>query len=110
MSYPCPWDIAPDSGDNVVNLDDLLALLANWGACPTPPAPCPWDIAGGSSGGPDNAVNLDDLPRPARELGAMPGIRVQPKRKPPARTNLRVHISAGVAHAASRCHSMNPSG
>ena len=58
---PCPWDIAGDGGpDDVVNLDDLLALLANWGACPTPPAECPWDIAG-AGGGPDDTVNLDDL-------------------------------------------------
>ena len=59
---PCPWDISGAGGapDDVVNLDDLLALLANWGPCPALPAQCPWDIAGGSYAS-DGAVNLDDL-------------------------------------------------
>ena len=52
---PCPWDVA--GADSDVNLDDLLALLANWGPCPV--GECPWDVAGTS--GPDGDVNLDDL-------------------------------------------------
>ena len=58
----CPWDITGGGGDpdGAVNLDDLLALLANWGGCPIPPAECPWDFTGGG-GDPDGNVNLDDL-------------------------------------------------
>ena len=37
----CPAD-TDDNGS--VEVIDLLALLAAWGACPTPPAPCPSDI------------------------------------------------------------------
>ena len=58
----CPWDTtgAGATPDGTVNLDDLLALLANWGGCPTPPAECPWDVAGAGAA-PDGTVNLDDL-------------------------------------------------
>ena len=52
----CPWDVA-NPPDNTVNLDDLLALLANWGDCPGQPNDCPWDIAEPE----DDIVNLDDL-------------------------------------------------
>jgi hypothetical protein len=31
---PCPADVAPPGGDGVVNVPDLLALLAAWGSCP----------------------------------------------------------------------------
>ncbi len=31
----CPADFAPAGGDGVVDVVDLLALLAQWGACPT---------------------------------------------------------------------------
>jgi hypothetical protein len=30
----CPADIAPGGGDGVVNITDLLLLLAAWGGCP----------------------------------------------------------------------------
>jgi hypothetical protein len=30
----CPEDIAPDGGDAVVNIDDLLRVLGAWGTCP----------------------------------------------------------------------------
>ena len=29
----CPADIAPPGGDGVVNVDDLLAVISNWGPC-----------------------------------------------------------------------------
>jgi hypothetical protein len=47
-----PGDV---NGDGVVNVDDLLAVITGWGACPTPPVPCPADVTG------DGAVNIDDL-------------------------------------------------
>jgi hypothetical protein len=38
-----------------VDVDDLIAVILAWGACPAPPAPCPADV--NSSG----AVDVDDL-------------------------------------------------
>src|SRR6185369_16115785 len=35
---PCPADIAPFGGDNLVNVDDLLLVITSWGVCPPPPA------------------------------------------------------------------------
>jgi hypothetical protein len=29
----CPADIAPPGGNDVVNVEDLLAVIGNWGAC-----------------------------------------------------------------------------
>jgi hypothetical protein len=46
------------TGDGIVNIDDLLALVTAWGPCPTPPVACPADIA--PAGG-DQFVNIDDL-------------------------------------------------
>jgi hypothetical protein len=40
---PCVGDL---QGDGHVDADDLLALFATWGPCPTPPAACPSDIGG----------------------------------------------------------------
>lgn len=48
---PCPSDIAPPSGDGIVNAADLLAVINSWGAC----AACPADINH------DNNVNAADL-------------------------------------------------
>jgi hypothetical protein len=47
------------TGDGVVDVDDLLAVITEWGPCPTPPDPCPADIA--PVGAPDGLVNVDDL-------------------------------------------------
>ncbi len=47
-NIPCPEDI---NGDGVVNISDLLAVLAAWGPCPG----CPEDITG------DGVVNVTDL-------------------------------------------------
>ena len=41
-------------GDGVVNVDDLVALLAGWGPCPDPPTLCA-DVTG------DGEVDVDDL-------------------------------------------------
>lgn len=48
----CPADVAPPpGGDGVVNVDDLLAVISNWGPC----AACSADVDG------DGMVNVDDL-------------------------------------------------
>jgi hypothetical protein len=55
----CRADIAPPtSGDGVVNVADLLAVINGWGACSPQPALCPADIAPPSGNG---IVNVTDL-------------------------------------------------
>ena len=51
---PCPADIVPPEGNGVVNVDDLLLVINNWGPCHG----CDADIA--PYGG-DGVVNVDDL-------------------------------------------------
>ncbi|MCI0675610.1 MAG: DUF3466 family protein [Phycisphaerales bacterium] len=41
--------------DGAVNVIDLLAVIAGWGACPSPPAQCPADII------PNGIVDINDL-------------------------------------------------
>jgi len=53
----CTGDIAPAGGNNVVNVDDLLAVINAWGDCPDPNN-CPADFV--PAGGND-VVNVDDL-------------------------------------------------
>jgi hypothetical protein len=43
------------NGDGVVNIIDLLTVLASWGPCSAPPAACPGDVDG------DLAVSFADL-------------------------------------------------
>jgi hypothetical protein len=43
------------NADGVVNIDDLLAVIAAWGDCPKPPVQCAADMNG------DDSVNIDDL-------------------------------------------------
>jgi hypothetical protein len=43
------------TGDGVVDVDDLVAVILAWGACPAPPEGCPADLNG------DGAVDVDDL-------------------------------------------------
>lgn len=47
-----PGDI---TGDGLVNVSDLLAVINSWGPCPAPPASCPADVTG------DGTVNVSDL-------------------------------------------------
>jgi len=47
-----PGDI---TGDGIVNVADLLAVIGAWGACPKLPTPCPGDVSG------DGLVNVQDL-------------------------------------------------
>ena len=47
-----PGDI---TGDGVVDVLDLIALLGDWGPCPDPPADCPADLNG------DGVVDVLDL-------------------------------------------------
>ena len=67
----CPTDIAPTSGDGVVDVNDLLAVIVTWGACPVPCAPvtCVADIA--PPGG-DCVVDVNDLLAIITTWGACP--------------------------------------
>ncbi len=52
----CAPDIAPPpTGDGMVNVNDLLAVINNWGPCPVPPAVCWADITN------DGNINVNDL-------------------------------------------------
>jgi hypothetical protein len=55
----CAGDIAPDSADGEVGIDDLLAIISSWGACPAPPQACPANI---NTAGPSaTSVDIQDL-------------------------------------------------
>ncbi|MCI0365144.1 MAG: FG-GAP-like repeat-containing protein [Phycisphaerales bacterium] len=61
---PCPADI---TGDQTVNVLDLLALIGQWGACADPtPGNCPADLTG------DGVVNVGDLLNLIGNWGACP--------------------------------------
>jgi len=67
---PCPADIVPPpSGDLIVNVADLLAVIGAWGACGNPNA-CPADIAPAPLG--DDVVNVQDLLAVIGAWGACP--------------------------------------
>jgi hypothetical protein len=58
----CAGDIAGGkggTGDGAVNIDDLLAVISAWGACPAPPTACPANII--TSGASATSVDIDDL-------------------------------------------------
>jgi len=68
----CPADIAPvPNGDNIVNVQDLLAVIAAWGACANPNA-CPADIAPAGTPVGDDIVNVQDLLAMIAAWGACP--------------------------------------
>jgi len=53
VSAGCPADL---TGDNMVNIDDIFAILGLWGDCPDPcPPSCDADLTG------DCTVNIDDI-------------------------------------------------
>lgn len=51
---PCNGDISPAGGNGVVDVNDLLGVVNNWGNCPLPDD-CPADING------DDVVNVADM-------------------------------------------------
>tara|TARA_B100001059_G_scaffold167828_1_gene167589 strand:- start:982 stop:2421 length:1440 start_codon:yes stop_codon:yes gene_type:complete len=59
----CPADF---NQDGQVNIDELLATLSGWGACPEQPTPCPMDIDGSGT------VNVDDLLTVLSSWGSCP--------------------------------------
>jgi len=69
---PCPADVSPlPDGDDSVNVNDLLAVITSWGACPVPcPPRCAADIAPIPAG--DCAVNVNDLLAVITSWGACP--------------------------------------
>jgi hypothetical protein len=68
---PAPVCAADITGNDVVNIDDLLAVINAWGACPAPPMPCLADIAPSGSGG-NGVVDIDDLLTVINGWGACP--------------------------------------
>ncbi|MCI0363251.1 MAG: hypothetical protein L0219_05170 [Phycisphaerales bacterium] len=63
---PCPGDLFPPGGDNVVNAHDLIAPVFSWGQCPSPPEPCPADVDQ------DGDVDVDDVFEVLISWGACP--------------------------------------
>jgi hypothetical protein len=59
----CPPDI---TGNGVVDVADLLAVIINWGPCPNPPSMCPADIIV------NGAVDVADLLAVITAWGACP--------------------------------------
>ena len=58
---PCPADT---NDDNAVDVNDLLAVITNWGPCVTPPVACTGDISPSSPPAPsagDGQVDVNDL-------------------------------------------------
>jgi hypothetical protein len=55
---PGPPCLADVTGDETVNVDDLLAVINGWGECDGPPVNCAADIAPLPV---DGIVNVDDL-------------------------------------------------
>ena len=64
---PCPWD-CEEEPDGSVGIDDLVAVINHWGACPDPPDPCPWDC----EEEPDGSVGIDDLVAVINHWGPCP--------------------------------------
>lgn len=62
----CEGDI---TGDNEVNVDDLLQVVNHWGTCPVPPASCSSDFM--PEGG-NGIVDVDDLLGVILNWGACP--------------------------------------
>jgi len=60
-----PLRLGDVDGDDAVNVDDLLAVINGWGACPLPlsVATCPADVNS------DGVVNVDDLLRVINDWG-----------------------------------------
>jgi hypothetical protein len=55
----CPADIAPESADGEVGIDDVLAVISAWGACPAAPEDCPGNII--ATGASAAAVDVEDV-------------------------------------------------
>ena len=66
---PCPADV---NHSHAVNVDDLLAVITAWGACPIPPALCPADVAPIGPPQGNGVVNVDDLLLVITHWGACP--------------------------------------
>jgi hypothetical protein len=57
---PCPANIVnTGTSANKVDVDDLLAVISQWGPCPAPPASCPANV--NTTGTSATKVDVDDL-------------------------------------------------
>jgi hypothetical protein len=63
----CPGDV---DHNNVVNIDDLVAVVTHWGRCPPSPPCCVGDVFPDPGG--DHNVNIDDLVLVITHWGACP--------------------------------------
>jgi hypothetical protein len=69
----CPADIAPPTGNGIVNVDDLLAVIGGWGPCASPCSPsCIADVVQ------DCVVNVDDLLAVIGAWGSCPACPADP--------------------------------
>jgi hypothetical protein len=68
---PCPANIV-NTGTSAgkVDVDDLLAVISQWGPCPAPPATCPANIV--NTGTSANKVDVDDLLAVISQWGPCP--------------------------------------
>lgn len=49
------------TSNGIVDIDDLVAVITSWGACPAPPTGCPADIPRTAGGVGNGTVDIDDL-------------------------------------------------
>ncbi|MEM7229900.1 MAG: hypothetical protein AAF432_13905 [Planctomycetota bacterium] len=66
QGLPCRGDCAPDNGDGtfgngVINIDDLLKLINDFGTCPTTGCPCDSAPDNGDGTFGNGVINIDDL-------------------------------------------------
>ena len=59
-------------GNGTVDINDLLAVISTWGACPVPPATCPGDIAPTGPPQGNGMVDVNDLLMVITHWGACP--------------------------------------
>ncbi|MEM7228565.1 MAG: choice-of-anchor tandem repeat NxxGxxAF-containing protein [Planctomycetota bacterium] len=68
-AIPCPWDCAPNAGNGVVNIDDLLAVINSFG---DPGGPCDSAPDNGDGTFGNGMINIDDLLAVINNFGDCP--------------------------------------
>jgi len=67
----CPADLVPPGGDNTIDVQDLLFVIAAWGPC-ADPGNCPADIVPVGPPMGDDTVDVQDLLAVIAAWGACP--------------------------------------